>query len=360
MKLIIFSLVFLIVLVSTTLAAGLEITEMDVHVEYDEAYTYRLEDRNRKDSTTVSLTNNSKIDVDILPGSTVTFTVRVENTFQGENPDFRGVVARITIEEIDDGADLDADSIDFDLEPGNDERVDIKFDISPDVDTGTYNMIVEAEGDARNDTSSHTELNFKLEVKKQSHDIRITKILLNPSVIDCKRQTKLTAEARNVGSSNENEIALEFKAPALGVNSFDKDLALQSSNEASDEESMHTKSLNIEIPSFFKAGKYPININLYWKNFVLFDQKIVELTVNDCKPGATVPSEEVEGGGEVEVTGPEETQEPGTGNRSKEETVTATQEVSLANTPVLLAISLGGLLILIFMIVIIAYASRKS
>src|SRR3990167_8540671 len=181
MKLIAFLLVLAILLASGIWAAGLEITEIDFNVDYDDAYTYRIEDRDRIDSGSVSMTNDSKIDAYLLPGSNLTFTIRVENTFQGEDPDLRGIFARVTIEEIDDGADLEEDSIDFDLEPGNDERVDIKFPIPLDVDAGLYNTIIEVEGEDRNETPYSTELNLKLEVKKQSHDIRITRVLLNPN-----------------------------------------------------------------------------------------------------------------------------------------------------------------------------------
>src|SRR3989338_3198286 len=109
---IIFVLVLMLLLALNAFAEGLEITEIDFNVDYDEAYTYRVEDRDRVDSGSVSIANDSKIPADVLPGSNLTLTVRVENTFQGEEPDLRGIFARVTIEEIDDGADLEEDSID--------------------------------------------------------------------------------------------------------------------------------------------------------------------------------------------------------------------------------------------------------
>lgn len=363
MKLIIFTLLILILVAASALAQGLEITEIEVHVDYDEAYTYRIENRERIDSTSVPVANNSKIDVDILPGSNVTFTVRVENTFQGEKPVIKGTFVAITIEDIDDGADLDGESLDFDLEPGDDYRYDVKFYIPLDVDAGTYNTIIEAEGDDKNGTLYRTELsNLKFEVKKQSHDIRITKVLLSPSVVDCDRKAKLTAEIANVGSNPENEITLEFKAISLGINSFDKDISLQSSEEASDEEKMHTKSLNIEIPSFLRPGTYQILINLYWKNFVLFDQKTAELVVKDCITGATAAKteqkEEKEEAGPVTVIQPEEKIKE---QIPREELITATQEISVLEYPILISVFLGGIIIVIlFVLVVVGYAKKAK
>ncbi len=355
---------------TSALAAGLQITEIDVHVDYDEAYTYRVEDRDRIDSTTVPVANNSKIDADILPGSNVTFTVRVENTFQGEDPDLRGVFVTINIEDIDDGADLEEESIDFDLEPGDDYRFDVNFAIPLNVEAGTYNVVIEAEGEDRNESSHNTELTLKLEVKKQSHDIRITRVLLNPTVIDCDRKAKLTAEITNAGSNLENEVALEFKASSLGVNSYDKDISLESSDEASDEEKMHTKTLNIEVPSFLRAGSYPILINLYWKNFVLFDQKSVDLVVRDC--GSTTTTTETktepkdEAGEEVSipesvtVIQPEEEKPEETEKFPSEEIITATQEISVLKSPILLSILLGGFVVIVFTVLVIIGYLKKT
>lgn len=359
MRQIIFLMVFIILIAPSTLAAGLQITEIDVHVNYDEAYTYRVENRDRIDSTTVPVVNNSKIDADILPGSNVTFTVRVENTFQGEGPDLRGVFVTITIEDIDDGADLDEESIDFDLEPGDDYRFDVNFAIPINVDAGTYNVVMEAEGEDRNETPYHTKVDLKLEVKKQSHDIRVTRVFLNPTVIDCNRKTKLTAEITNAGSNVENQVALEFRSGNLGINSFDRDISLESSDEASDEEKMHTKTLNIEVPSFFNAGTYPIFINLYWKNFVLFDQKTADLVVRDCSSSGIIKTKQTEEKEKEEVTvvqPEEETKE----QTPKEEIITATQEISILNSPVLLPILLGGFVVIILIVLVIVGYLKKT
>ncbi len=354
MKVVIFALVFMLLVAADISAAGLGITEIDFNVDYDEAYTYRVENRDRISSGSVSVANNSKIDADILPGSNFTFTVRVENTFQGEDPDLRGVFVTATIEDIDDGADLEEESIDFDLEPGNDNRVDVKFDIPLDVEAGTYNVVLEAEGEDRNETSYKTKLNLKLEVKKQSHDIRITKVLLTPTIIDCDRNAKLTAEITNAGSNAENEVAVEFKVVGLGINSVDRDIRLESSDEASEEEKKHIKTLNIEVPSFFRAGTYPIFVNLYWKNFVLFDQKTVDLVVRDCVSASKVTTEEANKTGEVQVIKPEEEKESEVtkGIVPREELITATSEISLGS-PLLLSLLLGGLFITILYISII-------
>ena len=351
MKILLILAVLACLLIPSVLAAGLEITELDVNVDYDEAYTYRIENRDRIDSTTVALANGSKIDADILLGANVTFTARVENTFPHSGEDLSGVFLTITIEDIDDGADLDEDSLDFDLEPGNDERSEVKFSIPLDADAGTYNVVIEAEGENRNHTVFSTLFNLKLEVKKQNHDLRITKVALTPGIVDCDRNAKLSAEIMNLGSSLENEVAVEFKATSLGINSYDKDIALLSSDDASDEEKRYSKSLNVEVPDFLRSGAYPILVNLYWKNFVLFDQKTVYLDVRGCvsKPAIKPNEEEKNDTDEVIVVQPEDGQ-----SQERNQTtdwVTATREVSILRSPLLLAAILGGLIAAAFVVI---------
>lgn len=329
------------------LAAGLEITEIDVSVDYDEAYTYRVENRDRIDSASVPIANGSRIGADILPGSNVTFTVRVENTFTGDDPDIRGVFVTTSIEDIDDGADLDEESIDFDLEPGDDYRFDVKFHIPFDVEAGTYSTVIEAEGEDRNETPYRAEIMLDLEVRKQSHDIRISKVLLNPGVVDCSRKTRLTAEIVNAGSNPENQVALEFKSGNLGINSFDGDIKLESSDEASDEEKTYAKTLNIEVPSFMREGTYPIFINLYWKNFVLFDQKTADLIVRDCA-SATVPVQQQDTGKKQETV---TVIQPESEDSSEDSPgISTSTESTGLNTPALAFMLTGGLAIIVLAI----------
>jgi hypothetical protein len=180
-------------------------------------------------------------------------------------------------------------------------------------------------------------------VKKQSHDIRISKILLSPGIVDCDRKARLTAEIVNAGSNTENQVALEFKSSNLGVNSYDKDISLQSSDEASVEDKTYAKTLNIEVPSFFTAGQYPIFVNLYWKNFVLFDQKTADLVVRDCDAAKVEKKQEIKKEvEEVIVLQPKiETKE------IQKELITATEEISVLKSLVVLSIFLGGFVIVV-------------
>lgn len=358
MKLIIFALVFLILAALASLAQGLEITEISVDVDYDDSYTYKMENRDRISSADVPAANNSKINAEVLPGSKVTFTVRVANTFNGDKPVIKGAFASITIEDVDAGSDLDEESTDIDLSPGDDYRFDLKFGIPVDADAGTYNVQMKAEGEDKNGTLYQTELKLKLEVRKMGHDIRITKVFLNPGIVDCSRKTKLTAEITNAGSNAENDVALEFKSGIIGINSADRGISLGSSDDSSDEEKKYAKTLSIDVPLSLKPGTYPVSVNLYWKSFVLFDQKTADLVVRDCASGtakAEAKEDASKGKEDVAIILPKEDKKAGSN-----EPIISTEEISILNSPMLLSMLLGAFVAAVLAVFVVIGYLRKG
>lgn len=282
MRIVIFTLAFMILLATSSLAVGLQITDLKFSVDYDQAWAYRQENAD-KINFVPHIANNSRINADVFPGSNVTFTVRIENTFSGSGPVLKNAIATVTVQELDDGADAQQESADFDLEPGDDALADLKFKIPFDVHSGTYNVKIRIEGEDINRTLYSAEENLKFGVRKQSHDLKIKSAFMNPGIVDCKRKSKITASFANIGSSLEDQIAFGFKSESLGINSIDRDISLGTSEENNIGDTIYTKNLNVEVPSSYKAGSYPIFVNLYWKNSLLFDKQEIDLIVKDCK-----------------------------------------------------------------------------
>ena len=356
MRIIVFSLVFLLLVAASTLADGLKITRVDARVDYDNAYVYRLEQQERLtlvNYASVPLTGDSRVNVDLFPGSNLTFTITLENTFLQDTPEIRNIFAKITIQgKGRNGQDLEETSTNFNLEPGNEVKLDIKFYIPFNVDSGPHNILIKVGG-IGNHTSFETNLNSLIDIKKIGHDLRITKVSLEPSALSCTRKATLTAEIANAGSNNEDDVALEFKIPSLGFDSYDKGISLSASNEDPDKIT-HVKTAKIEVPAFFEAGKYPIFINLYWKNFVVFDQRIIELNVKNCGSGS-VKSTSEQGSNESSVTviQPAETQNPPEG------TVTSIESSSILNSPILLPILFGNGFVIIALAALVVFGFLK-
>ena len=108
------------------------------------------------------------------------------------------------------------------------------------------------------------------------------------------------------------------------------------------------------MPAFFEAGKYPIFINLYYKNFVVFDQKTIELNVKDCGTATTKITPEQEN--EIIIIQP--TDQTGT---PKENVVTSIEGASILNSPIMLPILLGnGFVIMAIAVLVVFGFVRKS
>ena len=356
MKIIIFSLVVMVLISSISLAQGLEITRVDAHVDYEDAYIYRIEQEQkntRRNSALVPVVNDSRIEVDIFPGSNITFTVTIENTFNGDEPVLRDIFTKITIEGKRDESDLKEEDGNFDLKPGNEGKADVKFKIPFEMEDGSHNIKIEAEGEDKDHALYKAEVRLRLDIKKLSHDLRITKVYLTPSIVYCSRKATITTEIANAGSNLEDNVALEFKYRGIGFNSYDKDISLPSFSSGDIErEVTYTKASSIEVPVFLKSGKYPLFVNLYWKNFIIFDQKTVELDVRDCAKGTTPkPKEDNE---TATVIQPKEGWIP-------KKLIMATREMSILDSPIILSMLIGGSFIIMVLAGLIVFGLlRKS
>lgn len=358
MKIIIFALVFAVLTAAASFAEGLEITKIDAHADYDYSTVYQMEREQKTtkvDNAPVPLINGSSIKIDVFPGSNLTFTLTIENTFR--DMDLRNIDAEITIEGRH-GKKWKELSRSFGLEAGREAKADVKFYVPFEIDTGPHDVLIEVQGTGKNHTSYEAKLTSKLDIRKLSHDIRITNVSLEPSTVDCKRKVQLSAEISNGGSNVENDVALEFKSGSLGIDSYDKGIFLAAvSDDDTDYQITHKKTLNIEVPSFFKSGTYPISVNLYWQNFILFDQRTVYLTVKDCKPGAAIakPAQETKNETSIRVIQPaEETK------ITPEGLITATEEMSIFDSPVIYLMLFGGVFVIVLLAALVVFGLPKK
>ena len=355
MRIIIFALVFAVLIALSSFAEGLEVTKIDARVDYDYSTTYRLEQEQkltRVNYAAVPLQNGSIINAQVYPGANLTFTITIENTFQDATKILRDVSAGVTMQGKH-GETFEEFSGGFDLEAGTEGKADVKINVPFDIDSGANNILIEVEGTGKNHSLHKIEFNLKLSILKLSHDIRITNVSLEPSIVDCKRKFQLSAEIANAGQNAENQIALEFKSSSLGVDSYEKDILLATSNDDAFGEIIHKKTLNAEVPSFFKSGTYPIYVNLYWKNFILFDQKTIYLTVKDCRSGLadTKTQQEIKNETSVAVIQPAEQ----TKENQIDSFITRTKEMSILDSPVLFSLLLGGVFLLLILAALIVF-----
>ncbi len=344
-------------------AANLSVNDIAVSITYPEPYD-RFSDRVDLDSDIV---DGGKIQADIYPGSLVEFTFDVENTYpSGSNDrvnDIDDIFATITVEELDDGEDVEEESDDFDLEAGNDGRVRIVIPIPTKVEAKEYNVKIVVEGEG-NISTQRIELNLKMDVFKESHDLKLISYSVIPEQVSCDRSIVVKAAMANLGRNEEPDAGIDVRSDGLGLVKEKKDIVL--SEDPFNEESEYTFTVPFTISNSIKAGNYSIDIRALFKGEVQMDKRTLHVLIKDC--GAAVPAQEenpVELNPQVPkqstkneseesqpiLTPPKETAAQPVVNKSGEEQVSSSVEKPFLKTGYGRAALIGGNVILLIVLI---------
>ncbi len=257
----------------------------------------------------LDVTDGKKLDFDeedAGPGSELRFNFNIENTFsENDDVDIEDITITLTIDGIDDGDDIDEESAEFDVDSGKNTDVDIYINIPMSVDEGTYDILVEVEGEDTNGNVHTEEMELELVIKKEPRDVIIASASVFPVKVICGGTATLTATIKNLGNRIEENAQLEILNSDLGVSFIQKDIELEESPFDGDDE--FTKNLPIVVGTGVSAGSYPIKINSYIQEGSLWDERTVNLEVEACA-GQAVEEETAEEETEQETTETEETE----------------------------------------------------
>jgi uncharacterized membrane protein len=309
-------------------------------------------------STDGNLNDGETIDKDAKPESEITFEIKVKNEFEKNSDiDIDDITVTVTIEEIDDGDDLEEESDEFDLEPGESERVKLDFKVPLKVDEGTYSVLVEINGEDDNGIEHTINWELELRVDKKSHEVKIAKARLDKTILKCDRSATLTVEAVNIGKNEEDETVLTITNSDLGIS---ESYEFKLDEDPDDDDNSYTKELNINLASDFKAGTYPIVIKLYYDTDILDDYAALDLEVEDCET-RVAPQEEEEEKEETVVVQTTETTTP-----SEEITtpspavVTGRAKTSFRDSGAYVALMVLAYLVAIFVGIVLVYTLVKK
>src|SRR3989338_5673955 len=233
-------------------------------------------------------------------GDKVKIDANVENRFPNNGPDIENVFMTVTIRDIDDNDDLEEETDEEDIRPGNDQSFDIEFTVPTKVDDQSYDIIIVIEGRDQNRKVHRIEKRFQLDIDKESHDLQINRAELRQSTLACTRNTESGVSAINYGRQEEEEIRFTVKNADLGLDyeKFDDgDITLDT---GTDDDAEIAFSVPISATNA-KKGSYPIEVSLYRDTDRLEDTSTVVLIVEDCSNG-----EEADEGKEVTTQKPEQ------------------------------------------------------
>ena len=260
--------------VKANVGGGLEIEDLDVF----------LVTRKSESGNDLDVPDGKKLnfdDEDVGPESELRFNFNIENTFTDEeNIDINDITVKVTLEEIDDGDDIEEESNEFDLDSDKNEDVDVYVNIPLSVDVGVYDVVIEVLGDD-DDGNEHTaQMNLKIDIDKEARDVVISELSLFPKKIKCSGSSTLTATIKNIGSRIEKEAGIGILNEDLGINFVKQRIGLKEDPFDSDNE--FTKKIIININGSTTAGTYPMTVNAYIHESALWETKTVNLGIEAC------------------------------------------------------------------------------
>ena len=232
-----------------------------------------------------NLQNGETISDEAQPGDTVEVRVEVKNNFtSADNLDIEDIQVQATLEEIDDGDDLEEESNDFDLSPGNDKRVTFKFQVPLEVDEDSFDILIEADGEDENNTDQSISMRLKLDVEKESHQLRITRSVLSPAEIGCgRRNVQASVTILNTGTEDEDDVTFHLFNEDLGFEIKENVGELEA--EPFEETSKFSKTYSFSVPANAEEGSYPITFRALYDTDRRKAETTQTLTVNKCGTG---------------------------------------------------------------------------
>jgi uncharacterized membrane protein len=314
--------------INAEIGGGLIIEDLDVFLTTRP--TRRADGNIRSDSgSDLDVYDGRKLNFDnenVGPASEIRFNFNIENTFtDDENIDINDITVKVTIEEIDDGEDIEEESNEFNLDSDSNENVDVIVKIPLSVDVGVYDVIIEVQGEDDNRNEHTAQMSLKIDIDKEARDVIVSKASIFPEKIKCSGSSTLTATIKNIGSRIEEEAGIEIINEDLGINFVKKNIELE--EDPFDADNEFTKKLIIDVDRNTEAGTYPITVNSYIHEDAIWETKTVNLVVEACQVeeeeeqelqeeeevvDETVPvevSEETTEGEEIPVLGPSTTTE---------------------------------------------------
>ncbi len=271
---------------ATDNSTKLEITDLDVKVG---------------SKTDKGLSDGDTIGDEAMPGDKIEFKFELTNFYtDDEDVEIQDVVVTITIEGVDDDDDLEEETDEFDIKADDNEKDTLSFEIPYEVDAGTYNVVIQVEGDGENDVSYDFEWNLDLEVEKEKHLLYFTEARVADDSVDCGKSTTLDIGVLNIGEEDEEDVDLT-------ITNSDFDLSLSDRFDvdegAFDDDVKYSKDFTIEVPDDAEAGAYILDVRVSYNDGK--DSEETQVTLNVECGEEEVPSEE-EDGEDVEVVLPPE------------------------------------------------------
>ena len=227
---------------------------------------------------------------DLKPGEEIDVEITVENEYDNNDDDVDIEDVEIVII-IDDGdLDVDEDKDIGDVDADDKETGTLSFTLDDDADDDTYDGELYVTGDDEFGARHGETWDLDWEIKRKKNELKLKTTDISPGSVSCIRQVTFTTKIQNIGSRDQDEVALYVKNSQLNIDFSREDIEIDDSDR-------YTKSFDATIADDVKPGTYTVRFSVYYSgdedDGVLGDLKDVDFVVSDCSV-TTTPAEEEE------------------------------------------------------------------
>ncbi|MCK5282500.1 MAG: hypothetical protein KAK00_03760 [Nanoarchaeota archaeon] len=241
-------------------------------------------------------------DIKAEPGDFIEAFIYIENENQDRDDgsqEIDDIAVTLTIEEIDEGSDIEGEYDDFDLKPRKKETLPFSFNIPLRVEDRKYPINIEIEATEDNvDFTTNEE--FFVDVNKERHNLYFSKLSFLPDKIGYKGVSYLEIELYNIGTEEE-DITITVKNEEIGF-SLQRNFQL----EEYPGEDIYENRIPVKMEPDAESGRYTFEFLVSYDNGNLLLNKLVYLDV-ECRDKeiseelAEGKETEHEDGGDIEI-----------------------------------------------------------
>jgi len=286
---------------------------------------------------------------DVFPGSKIEFKLEFENLYNSDTEiDVTDISTEGTIEEIDNGADIEEELSDFDLKADKKDTKILEFIIPLEVEDKDRLLKIEVQAKDNAGIRYEREFRYDLQIEKDDHKLKITKADLNKDLYACGETALLDFSVINLGKREEN-VNLEIISKDLGIN-FNENFEL--TNDPFKSSSKYEKRVNLLLPDNLDKKTYPISITANYGPEK--ETKELNLVIDECEKRAISNVEEAT---EIQAQGVEKELSSAEEQPIKETRITgmAVTGKKASNGVTFILTAVFGFLILMILVLVIAF-----
>ena len=216
------------------------------------------------------------------PGEELIFFIEVKNENddrRDNDQDIEDIIVSLTIENINDGSDIEREYDDFELKARGDEKLTFETTIPNRIEEGNYKIIVDYEYEEANVEYSESD-DYSLIIEKDKHDVEVKVLSFENDKINCNEVATINLEILNSGSSDE-KTSFVLENQELNFN-----IKREFNLEAYPGTDIFKQEYRVKTPEH-TVGNYPISLDLSYG--ALKVKKTINLGIS-CN-GVAMPEE---------------------------------------------------------------------